>query len=262
MNQLISQSRTFALLLAAATSAFGAAPLHEPGAMVREGTWADGAGMYYVPEALEKLTPSKWPLEGWSRLSIESNHIRSEPVLVPKGKMPAFLNSIVRQREAMQSDSTSNSVSPSEVTATENATREFYLRVPGTRLRSGAIPVHVFRNGTPALRPQLDYRYALKLNSQAFAFTVRNGLRGKHGEAYGEGAQYTIEYDGKTYLYSLGQFGWDSTIAAIADMDGDGKPDFVIYVGGNNSGYEAVLLSSKAKPGRNVATASLTQGGC
>lgn len=59
-----------------------------------------------------------------------------------------------------------------------------------------------------------------------------------------------------------GEFGWDSSIDAIADIDGDGLPDFVISVGGNNSGYEAVLLSSTAKPGRNAPTASLTSTGC
>ena len=91
---------------------------------------------------------------------------------------------------------------------------------------------------------------------------MRNGLRGKDGRAYGDGAQYSIEYDGNTYAYSLGEFGWDSTITAIADLDGDGKPDFIISVGGNNSGYEAILLSSTAQPGSNVPTASLRSTGC
>ena len=48
----------------------------------------------------------------------------------------------------------------------------------------------------------------------------------------------------------------------MADLDGDGKPDFIIRIGGNNSGIEAVLLSSQAKPGRNPATASLFAIGC
>jgi hypothetical protein len=91
-------------------------------------------------------------------------------------------------------------------------------------------------------------------------FTVRNGFRTKDGRAYGEGAQYTIEYDGQRYEYSLGTRGWDSTILSIADIDGDGKPDFHIATG---DGAEFILLSSLAKPGRNAPSASLVStGGC
>ncbi len=108
----------------------------------------------------------------------------------------------------------------------------------------------------------MDNRYALKLGEQEFAFTVRNGFRTKSGAPYGDGAQVTVEYDGQQYAYSLGEFGWDSTIVAIADLDGDGKPDFIFRVGGTNSETEAVLLSSKAKPGKNPATASLSSFGC
>lgn len=46
------------------------------------------------------------------------------------------------------------------------------------------------------------------------------------------------------------------------DLDGDGKPDFIIHVDGNNSGDEVVLLSSRARPGRNTATARLHVTGC
>lgn len=103
---------------------------------------------------------------------------------------------------------------------------------------------------------------SLRLGEQPFALTVRNGLRTAGGAPYGSGAHYTIEYDGNVYEYVLGEFGWDSTIEAIVDLDGDGKPDFIIAVGGDNSGYEAILLSSKATPGRNVPTASLLAHGC
>ena len=114
---------------------------------------------------------------------------------------------------------------------------------------------------TTALRPELDRRYQLQLGDKPFAFTVHNGARTATGTPYG-GAHYVIEVDGEAREYLLGEFGWDSTIEAIADLDGDGKPDFIVRVAGNNSDYEAVLLSSRAKPGRNPATASLVAVGC
>ena len=45
-------------------------------------------------------------------------------------------------------------------------------------------------------------------------------------------------------------------------LDRDGKPDFIIYVNGNNSGTWYVLLSSQAKPGMNAPAAHLTATGC
>jgi hypothetical protein len=119
----------------------------------------------------------------------------------------------------------------------------------------------MFRNGTTAIRPELDRRYELQLGDKPFAFTVHNGARTAKGTPYG-GAHYVIEVDGETREYVLGEFGWDSTIEAIADLDGDGKPDFIVRVAGNNSDTEAVLLSSRAKPGKNPATASLVAIGC
>jgi hypothetical protein len=248
------------LLFIASTAAFGTELMREPGAMLREGTWIDDVGAYSVPQAFEKIKPANWPVDRWHRLTLGSDHISSEPVIAPPGQMPTFLRSIVTQLETRATGSTtSQSLSPVEAPEWVD---QLYLRVPGSRFLEGSIQAYVFKNGTSTLRPKLDYRYELQLGGLSFAFTVRNGLRGKNGEAYGSGAQYTVEYDGHEYEYSLGEFGWDSTIRAIADLDGDGKPDFIVTVGGNNSGYEAVLLSSKAKPGTNPATASLFQIGC
>ena len=82
----------------------------------------------------------------------------------------------------------------------------------------------------------------------------------KSRHPYGRGAQYTIEYDGQKYEYSLGTQGWASRILAVMDVDGDGKPDFHISTG---DGVEYLLLSSQAKPGRNAPSASLASvGGC
>ena len=130
-------------------------------------------------------------------------------------------------------------------------------------LVEGSQPAYVFQNKTSHLRPEA--RLPLRAPPRRAAVRAdrsRNGLRTAGGAPYGSGAHYTIEYDGNVYEYVLGEFGWDSTIEAIADLDGDGKPDFIIAVAGNNSGYEAILLSSKATPGRNVPTASLFAHGC
>lgn len=248
------------LLFVASTAALASEQQSEPGAMLREGTWSDGVGAYALPQAFEKVKPANWPVDRWYRLTLVSDHILSEAVVAPPRQMPTFLRSIVTQLETLSTESAA-SQSSVPVEAPEWVD-QLYLRVPGSHFLDGSIPAYVFKNGTSTLRPKLDYRYELQLGGLSFAFTVRNGLRGKNGEAYGRGAQYTVEYDGNKYEYSLGEFGWDSTIRAIADLDGDGKPDFIVTVGGNNSGYEAVLLSSKAKPGKNPATASLFQDGC
>jgi hypothetical protein len=249
--------RAAVLVLAMAGSAGAAEPPSEPGVMLRAGEWQGGAGVYSVPKAFDKLPPSTWPATGWTRLAMADDHIQSDPQEAPKGKFPEFLRAIVGEVEAARGGRT-DSEEPPAVEWKD----ELYLRVPGTRIREGSIPVYLFKNGTRKLFPQLDNRYELKLDAQAFAVTVRNGSRTKTGAPYGNGAQYTIEYDGNSYEYTLGEYGWDSSIVAIADLDGDGKPDFIIRVGGNNSGYEAVLLSSKARPGKNVPTASLHQMGC
>ena len=68
--------------------------------------------------------------------------------------------------------------------------------------------------------------------------------------------------DGQRYDYDLGGYGWDVRIAAIGDFDGDGQPDFLFELGGSNSSYEALVLSSQARPGRNPPTAYLVSWGC
>lgn len=227
----------------------------EPGLLLKEGVWNGGIGSFTVPAALAGRKPDTWPGDQWFRLKPGERTVEVDAVVAPPSARPAFLGNIAQQLAAPEDWAEQERVSAANYNV-------YYLRVPGTSLRTGAAPAYRFRNGTPRLRPILDHRYELTLGTQAFAFTVRNGLRGRNGEAYGSGAQYTIEFDGKTFEYSLGEFGWDSQVIAIADLDGDGKPDFVISVGGNNSGYEAILLSSVAKPGANPATASLRSVGC
>jgi hypothetical protein len=227
--------------------------------MLREGTWDGDIGGYEVPAAFSPLRAAQWPGDGWYRIHFKERAIEVAAVASPPQRWPAFLQGIVAQRERVEKELQPTGNRLPEPSAWVD---EIFLRVPGTRLREGAIAPHVFRNGTTKLNPILEHRYELALDGHPFAFSVRNGLRGKDGKPYGDGAHYAIEYGGERYEYALGEYGWDSTVSAIADLDGDGKPDFVIRVGGNNSSYEAVLLSSTARPGPNVPTASLRAGGC
>jgi len=262
-------STWFAAIFAAAVvvDAPATEPLKEPGAMLRQGTWDGGIGTFHTPEAFAALDPTQWPMQGWQRLRLFEKHIESAPVAAPRKEVPAFLKAITEQvvrGEVPVTDAGAGAGAGSNADPAIAAEEQsfIYLRVPGVRWRAGRIPVHLFKSGTPQLRPKLDHRYELSLGSQAFAMTVRNGLRGRNGEPYGDGAYYTIEYGGATYEYRLDGYGWDSWINAIADVDGDGKPDFFINVGGSNSGTEYWILSTKARPGRNPATASLRSTGC
>ncbi len=244
----------------AASSIHAAGQSTEPGVLLREGTWDSGVGSFLIPQAFEKLKPSAWPTDGWIRLVIHADRIERQLVSQPKRQVPGFLQSILAQMEPAAESISSGA--PSSETESAALTNYLYLRVPNVRITSGTSMAYRFNNGTSGLKPILDHRYELQLGQKAFAFTVRNGLRNSQGVAYGEGAHYTIEYDGHKYEYDLGGFGWDSNVVAIADIDGDGKPDFVISGSGSNSGYDAVILSSIAKPGKNSPSASLGWLGC
>jgi FG-GAP repeat len=227
----------------------------EPGAILREGTWNGDVGMFDVPQAFSKLKPSAWPKDNWYKVTIGETSIHSERAAMSPSGRPKFMESITSQLLlADVHQQTQNSSSP-EVSAEQAL--PMYIRVPGAKISEGSIPVYVFKNGTNVLQPQLDYRYELKLGNQSFTLTLKI-LRNKSGIAYGAPV-YVIEYDGSQHEY---HYGGASSRLRIADLDGDGKPDLIVSVDGNNSGYEAVMLSSKARPGKNPPTASLHSNGC
>jgi hypothetical protein len=248
---LLIASLLCATLLSVPAARAQTTPLPEPGLMLREGVWNGGVGTYEFPASLANKSPATWPADGWVRLVQKEHVFVLDPVITPPTIRPAFLQTIAKSAESKE-----------EGTFAEADSKPLYLRVPGSNFRSGPVTPYKFKNGTSRLLPTLDYRYELKLGDQAFAFRAQNGLRSKDGKPYGDGAYYFIEYDGKQYSYRLEGFGWDSNIQAIADFDGDGKPDFLIYVGGSNSSHEYLLLSSQAKPGVNPPTASLHSMGC
>ena len=130
----------------------------------------------------------------------------------------------------------------------------FYVNLPQAALREGAVTEVALRRR--ALIPVNGRTYSLTQGSAPFSLTVNNGFKGRAG------AHYLIERDGERYEYLLDGFGWDSEIQLAGDIDRDGRPDFIVYVNGNNAGTWYVLLSSKAKPGMNNPAASLTVHGC
>jgi hypothetical protein len=130
----------------------------------------------------------------------------------------------------------------------------FYLNLPRIALREGPLTEVPLRRR--ALVPVNGRAYALTLGATPFTLTVNNGLKGRSG------AHYVIELAGEKHEYLLDGFGWDSEVQYAGDLDRDGKPDFIVYVNGNNSGTWYVLLSSQAKSGMNAPVAQLTATGC
>lgn len=234
-------------------SAFvSAAAEREAGALLRSGEWRQDVGSYGVPQQFEKLKPSKWPKDLWYSLKIQDStlHVKAQKSNVD------WLTNITRQLPAADGQEIS------ETKETEEYDPTMYTRVPAVVFKEGPRQLYMFKNGTPTLLPELDYQYQLVLDKTPFKMRVQNGLKGKNGQPYGEGATYFIEYDGKKFEYPLGYFGWSSRVMGIADIDGDGFPDFIISIDGSNSGATFILLSSIAKPGKNSATASLHSWGC
>ena len=231
-----------------------------PGALLRQGEWRGEIGTYHPPAAWQQLPAPHWPMDGWGVLVIDEAQavLRVTPLSVAQAGQR--LKPITEQlAQAQQSPGAEIGPLNEPPAGTEN---EMYVRVPGLVWRAATVPLHRFRNGTPALSPELGRRIELSLQGRPFAFTAQNGFRTADGRPYGEGVQFTLELDGQRYEYDLGGYGWDVRITALGDFDGDGRPDFIFSIGGPNAIHVALVLSSVAKPGRNPPTAYLTATGC
>ncbi len=125
---------------------------------------------------------------------------------------------------------------------------ELYVRLPGATLASGPRPAVVYPEVLQL--PRMGVDHALALGDTRF--TLRT-------DYVDQGIAYTIAYGGESYRYVLGRPGADHTVVrAVADVDGDRRPDFVVDV--DDTVY--LLLSTQARPGTNGPTAHFVEQGC
>lgn len=124
----------------------------------------------------------------------------------------------------------------------EEADPSMYVHIPGTALREGVRINHLFAQ--KSLRPRAGQEYRFALGKTPFAFTV---------ESSEQGTAYVISYGGATHRYLLGLPAAATQVHAVADLDGDRQPDFLVEVGGEMF----LLLSSQARPGTNLPSAQL-----
>lgn len=246
-----------AAALAASTGALGE-PLPAPGALLRQGEWGGSVGTFLIPAPFEGRTAHQWPMDGWAVLMLDAQAatltIRPLAAAEARERFKPITDQVTRA-ETQAFEGNLQDVSP-------DVAADLYVRVPGVAWKAGSVPIHRFKNGTTMLQPELGYRFQMTLNDKPYAFMVQNGFRTADGRPYGEGVQFSLEIDGERFDYDLGGFGWMVQLKALGDFDGDGKPDFLFDIGGNNTSHEALILSTQAKPGKNPPTAYLSSIGC
>lgn len=246
--------------LIAAVTAVNAAdpPLAPPGVMLQQGEWRGSVGSYEVPAPFDKIPAAQWPMDGWVAMRVDAKAATMTLTLLPTNEAKTVFKPILAHRQIAEQQQ--------EIELDDRGGAsddgDLYVRLPGSRLKAGVVPLHRFKNGTTRLVPELGHRFQLKLAELSYAFTLQNGLRTADGRPYGEGTQFTLEIEGQRYEYDLGGYGWDVTIEALGDFDGDGRPDFLFHLNGPNSSHEALVLSSRARPGKNPPTTYLTAFGC
>jgi hypothetical protein len=122
-----------------------------------------------------------------------------------------------------------------------------YARIPGARLKEGAR--RQYRYLAKVAQPKSGKEYQLTFGKTPFSFVVASDANG---------TQLSVGYGGQTHDYLLGLPAAQTRIDAIADLDGDGMPDFIVDVGDDTY----LLLSSQAHPGANRPSAQLLGCGC
>lgn len=174
-------------------------------------------------------------------LLLDAHTWQEEVVAASTGRWPADgWYRLVPQDKAIDV----RAVSPNDP-VTVTAADALYFRLPGTELKQGRRAGYRY----PAVlqQPRMGVDHELTLGASRFSLRV----------GYVEqGIEYAIGYGGQTYSYVLGGPGADHTVVrAIADVDGDALPDFVVDV--DDGVY--LLLSTQAQPGVNQPTAHFTE---
>jgi hypothetical protein len=181
---------------------------------------SDPEGLMLRPGIATEVDASSLPADGWYRVTNKEGALQVQAVTAPV--------SVPGEEEAEAIDT-------------------LYIRVPGARIAEGRLPAVVFADGV--LTPQIDHAYQLALGGTPFTLTV------------GEGGIYTVQIGEDSYSFHVdGDMDGQSRVLAAADIDSDGKPDFIVQVGDQ----EVLLLSSRTRPGLNppAAVLALSADGC
>ena len=117
-----------------------------------------------------------------------------------------------------------------------------FFRLPGTTLKTGLRTSYRDKEVLGSARTRRDHAPSLGRR-----FTLRV-------EEVDAGVRYQVGYGGHDYAYLVGPKGSTTSVRAVADLDGDSRPDFVIDVDGLAT---YLLLSTKAQPGLNLPTAEM-----
>ncbi|MGE4242260.1 hypothetical protein [Ramlibacter sp.] len=121
-----------------------------------------------------------------------------------------------------------------------------YVQLPDATILEGTRVNHLFPQG--AFHPRVGDAYRLALGRTEVEF---------HVESSGRGTEYVIRYGGIDHRYVLGRPASATRLHAVADLDGDRLPDFLVEVGG----VTFLLLSSHARAGTNFPSAQLWAAG-
>jgi hypothetical protein len=120
--------------------------------------------------------------------------------------------------------------------------RGFQVRLASARMKEGLRAK--YRDSHLIEHPIAGKQYELTLRNTRFSFTV---------ESNAAGTDLRVAYGGEMHVYPLGLPAAQVLVHAIADLDGDANPDFIVEAG--DEIY--LLLSSRATPGINMPSAQL-----
>ena len=131
---------------------------------------------------------------------------------------------------------------PAPIAQGDDVQRSYQVRLPSARMKEGHRATYRYLRLIE--RPTIGKQYELMLRKTRFSFIV---------ESNAAGTQVRVGYGGEVYVYPLGLPASQTVVHAVADLDGDADPDFIVEVG--DEIY--LLLSTRATPGINMPSAQL-----